>query len=150
MKISLYARFLDPAQGEDALAALVAAGADGKDLTALFPPHYRIRDSARMALASLTIPDFAVVTGDSALATALIGLAATSIVGGLGGYLQDHGVPQRLALDTLKALEMGHSVVKIQCPTANLGEFQVLEIINPYQAESMGRSGNYGKPVFRA
>lgn len=99
---------------------------------------------ALAALASLMIPGFGLVTGGGALATALIGVAGATvggaIAGGAGGYLQDQGVPHRIALDTEEALKNGSAVIAIDCPTGKLGEFEVMETVSKYHAESFGRT----------
>lgn len=106
---------------------------------------------ALAALASLLIPGFGLVTGGSALVTALIGVAGATvggaIAGGAAGYLQDQGVPHRIALDTEEALKNGSAVIAIHCPTGKLGEFEVMEIVSKYHAESFGRSEAPPGPV---
>ena len=179
MKVALYCKFLDAAQAEKALAALVDRGADIKDLTAMFPHGYQVRDftktaaeqavegittttgadaeagaekgaaigmgvGALAAVASLMIPGFGLVTGGSALVTALIGVAGATVggavAGGVAGYLQDQGVPYRVALDAEEALKNGIAIIAIDCPTGLLGEFEVMEIISKYHASTFGRA----------
>jgi hypothetical protein len=100
---------------------------------------------ALAALTSLFIPGFGLVTGGSALVTALAGLAGATaggaVAGGVAGYLQDQGVPARIALDAEEALKNGRAVLGIDTPTGKLGEFEVLEIVSKYHAESFGRTG---------
>ncbi len=100
---------------------------------------------ALAALTSLLIPGFGLVTGGSALVTALAGLAGATaggaLAGGVAGYLQDQGVPGRIALDAEEAVKNGRAVLGIATPTGKLGEFEVLEILSKYHAESFGRSG---------
>ena len=184
MKVALYTKFQDAAQAEQALGALMDRGANIKDLTAMFPHNYQIRDfsktaaeqaaggittttgadavvgaekgaamglgvGALAALASLLIPGFGLVTGGSALATALIGVAGTTaggaLAGGVMGYLEDQGVPKRIALDSAEALKNGSAIIAIDCPTGKLGEFEVMEIVSKYHAESYGRAENIAK-----
>mgnify|MGYP003610864842 CR=1 FL=1 len=96
------------------------------------------------ALASLVIPGFGLVTGGGALATALAGLAGATvggaIAGGVAGYLQDQGVPHRIATDSEEALKNGRAVIAVTCPSGKLGEFEVREIINKYNADTYGRA----------
>lgn len=98
---------------------------------------------ALAALASLVIPGFGLVTGGGALASALIGwagsTAAGALAGGVAGYLQDQGVPSRIALDAEAAVKNGSAVVSIEVPTGSLGEFEVMEIVSKYHAVSFGR-----------
>ena len=101
------------------------------------------------AIASLLIPGFGLVAGGSALVTALIGVAGSTVggavAGGAAGYLQDQGVPQRIALDSEEALKNGSAIIAIDCPTGKLGEFEVMEIVSKYHAESFGRAENTAK-----
>ena len=103
------------------------------------------------AMASLFIPGFGLVTGGSALVTALIGVAGSTVggalAGGVAGYLSDQGVPERVALDSEEALKNGSAILSINCPTGNLGEFDVMEIISKYHAESFGRAESMAKAV---
>lgn len=104
------------------------------------------------ALASLVIPGFGIVTGGGALATALAGLAGTTvggaIAGGVAGYLQDQGVPEKIALDSEKALKNGNAIVIVSYPTGDLGEFEIREIFNKYSAETYGRQdSNITRPM---
>ena len=179
MTVVLYTKFQDAAQAEKALAALVDHGAEIKDLTAMFPAGFQVRDwketaakqavegittttgadaavgaekgaaiglgvGALAALASLMIPGFGLVTGGSALALALIGVAEATVggalAGGVAGFLRDQGVPERIALDSEEAIKNGSAIIAIDCPTGKLGEFEVMEIINKYHAESFGRA----------
>lgn len=100
---------------------------------------------ALAALTSLFIPGFGLVTGGSALVTALSGLAGATaggaVAGGVAGYLQDQGVPGRIALDAEEAVKNGRAVLGIDTPSGKLGEFEVLEILSKYHAESVGRTG---------
>jgi hypothetical protein len=95
-------------------------------------------------LATLFIPGFGLVTGGSALATALGAVAGTTvggaITGGVAGYLQDQGVSQRVAVDTEQALKHGSATISVDCPTGKLGEAEVMEILSKYHAESYGRA----------
>lgn len=104
---------------------------------------------ALAALASLTIPGVGLVTGGGALAMALTGLAGTAVggavAGGVAGYLQDQGVPARLAQDSEAALKNGQAIVGVQLPTGELGEFEVREILSKYGAHSYWYSGE--RPV---
>lgn len=99
---------------------------------------------ALAALASLVIPGFGLVTGGGALATAMAGLAGATVggavAGGAAGYMQDQGVPHRIAVDSEEALKNGRAVVAVSCPTGKLGEFEVREIINKYSADTYGRA----------
>ena len=95
------------------------------------------------------VPGLGLVTGGSALATALIGWADTTAVGGVAGFMQDQGVPQRLALDTLAAVKSGTTVVTINCPTGRLCESEVIEVMSKYQGETFGRLTNQSRAVFR-
>ena len=96
------------------------------------------------AVASLFIPGFGIVTGGAALATALAAMAGTAaggaVAGGVAGFMQDQGVPERVALDSEEAIKNGSAIVSVACPTGKLGEFEVLEILSKYHAESYGRS----------
>lgn len=109
---------------------------------------------ALAALASLVIPGFGLITGGGALATALLGMggstAGGALAGGAAGYLQDQGVPSRIALDTDAALKNGHAVISIECPTGKLGEFEVMEIVSKYHATSFGRSEHLAEPAATA
>ena len=106
---------------------------------------------AMAAIASLSIPGFGLVTGGGALATALAALAGTAvgggIAGGVAGYLEDQGVPTRLAQDSEAALKNGQAIVGIQVPTGDLGEFEVREILSKYGANSYWYSGDAAVPV---
>ena len=106
------------------------------------------------ALASLVIPGFGIVTGGSALALALLGVAGATIggafAGGVAGYFEDQGVPTRIALDSAEALKNGAAVVAVDCPTGKLGEFEVLEILNKYHAESFGRAEDIDRSIKKA
>ena len=106
---------------------------------------------ALAALASLAIPGFGLVTGGGALATALIGLAgstaAGAMAGGVAGYLQDQGVPSRIALDAEAAVKNGSAVITIDVPTGSLGEFEVMETVSKYHAVSFGRQESVPDPV---
>lgn len=101
---------------------------------------------ALAALASLTIPGFGLVTGGSALVAALTGVAGATVggavAGGVAGYLQDQGVPARIALDSEAALKNGSAILSVDAPTGKLGEFEILEILSKYHAESYGRAEN--------
>lgn len=98
---------------------------------------------ALTALASLIVPGFGIVTGNGALATALIGVAGVTagggLAGGVAGFLRDQGIPHRVAGDSEAALENGRGVLAIQSPTGSLGEFEVRTIINNYGADTYGR-----------
>lgn len=93
---------------------------------------------ALAALASLMIPGFGLVTGGGALATAMIGLAGATaggaVAGGVAGFMQDQGTPERIALDSEAALKNGKAVIVVNCPTGDLGEFEVREILSKYHA----------------
>ena len=99
---------------------------------------------ALAALASLMIPGFGLVTGGGALATAMIGLAGATaggaVAGGVAGFMQDQGVPERIALDSEAAWKNGHALLVVQCPTGKLGEFEVREIFSKYHAVDYGRN----------
>ena len=99
---------------------------------------------ALAALASLLIPGFGLVTGGGALATAFAGVAgatfAGAAAGGVAGFLQDQGVPERIALDSEKALKHGHALIVVNTPTGDLGEFEVREILVKYHAVEYGRN----------
>lgn len=99
---------------------------------------------ALAALASLVIPGFGLVTGGGALATALVSMAGATVggavAGGVAGFLQDQGVPHRIAVDSEDHLKNGRAVIAIQTPTGKLGEFEVREIVNKYSADTFGRS----------
>ena len=99
---------------------------------------------ALAAVASLLIPGFGLVTGGGALATALAGVAgatfAGAAAGGVAGFLQDQGIPERIALDSEQALKNGHALVIVNTPTGKLGEFEVREILNKYHAVEYGRN----------
>ena len=109
---------------------------------------------ALAVLASLAIPGFGLITGGGALATALIGMggstAGGALAGGAAGYMQDQGVPARIALDTDAALKNGHAVISISCPTGALGEFEVMELVSKYHATSFGRSEPLAEPAATA
>lgn len=98
---------------------------------------------ALAALASLIIPGFGIVTGGGALATALVAVAGVAaggaLAGGVAGFLQDQGVPHRVANDSEAALQNGQGVLAIETPTGKLGEFEVRTIINKYGADTYGR-----------
>mgnify|MGYP000930956673 CR=1 FL=1 len=95
------------------------------------------------ALASLVIPGFGIVAGGGALATALMAMAGTAaggaISGGVAGFLQDQGIPEKVALDSEAALKNGRAVVVAKCPTGKMSEGDVTEILVKYGAETFGR-----------
>ena len=97
---------------------------------------------ALAAIASLIVPGFGVVTSGGALVTALMGVAATTIGGALtgsaAGYLQDQGVPYRVALDVEETLKNGSAIVVVDCPTGKLEEAEVTEIVSKYHAKLLG------------
>jgi hypothetical protein len=96
------------------------------------------------ALASLLIPGFGLVTGGSALTMALLGVAGATlggaVTGSVAGYLQDQGVPHRIALDTEAALKNGSAIIAVDCPTGKLDESAVTDILSKYHSESFGRA----------
>ena len=98
------------------------------------------------AIASLAIPGFGIVTGGSALATALAGVlgatAGGALAGGVAGFLQDQGVPERIALDADAALKNGQGIISLQYPSGRLGEFEMREIFSKYGANSYWRHGH--------
>ncbi len=186
MQVTLYSKFEDAAQAAQALAALVDRGASVKDLGALFPPGFQIRQAGNnaveqavsgistttgadavlgaergtiaglgvgtlAAMASLLIPGFGFVLGGSGLITALIGVAGSAVGGGLAGgvagYLSDQGVPERIALDSEDAMRNGRAILSVNCPTGSMGEFEVMEILSKYHAESFGRAESMAEAV---
>ena len=96
-------------------------------------------------LASLAIPGFGIVTGGGALVTALISAAATTaggaVAGGVGGYLQDQGVDERVAVDVEAALRHGSAVVIVKCPSGTVGESEIHEILAKYGGLTFSRIG---------
>ena len=106
---------------------------------------------ALAALATLLIPGFGLVTGGSALVFALIGVAEATVggavAGGVAGYLQDQGVPGRVASDSLAAIMNGSAVLSIHCPTGKLGEFEVMELVSKYGAEEFSRANQAGEEI---
>ncbi len=141
---SLYARFLDAKQAQRALVALVDKGASLQDLAAMFPASFQVRDlsktAAEQAVASIT---------GSCRANAEIGRAGSTSSAAVVGLMQDQGVPQRLALDTLAAVKNGTTVVTLNCPTGRLSELEVSEILSKFQGETFGRLANQCRPLFR-
>lgn len=95
-------------------------------------------------VASLLIPGFGLVTGGGALATALIAAAGTTVggavAGGVGGYLQDQGVDEQVALDSEAALRHGRAVVVVRCPSGKLSESEISAILLKYHASTFGRT----------
>jgi len=168
MSLVLYAKFPDALQAEHALTALVGRGASLKNLTGLLPYRLQIRDtspngrqntvnpSAESNPASLgvvgealtvtlvSIPGFALVAGGSKLVGGLFpkidGNFAECAARGVNGYLQDHGVPEEIALKIAEILTLGGAAIILELPSGLLAESEALDVIEKYCAEILGRS----------
>lgn len=95
-------------------------------------------------LATLIIPGFGLVTGGGALATAMIGAAGTTVggavAGGVAGLLEDQGIPHKVALDSEAALRHGRAVVAVHCPSGDMTEERIREILTKYHCSTIGRT----------
>lgn len=130
------------------------------DLTALFPLRYEHRDLVRAtsgmgrfgALSSLVLPGLGSITGKGALAKALSKLSVSAAEAvkacGVAACLVEQGLSQGIASETAEALRTGSAVVALECPTEKLGEFEVMEILNKYQAQTFGRTGTARKAIY--
>ena len=100
------------------------------------------------ALASLFIPGFGLVTGGSALVTALAAMAGTTaagaVAGGVAGFFQDQGVDSRIAIDSEEALKNGQAVLIVRAPSGPLDEVQISTILSKYQGFSFARQDSDG------
>ena len=144
MRTLLFASFADPAQAERALDALLALGARPRNLTALFPIERKVQP----VLAARAVAGFGNVVGDGSLATAMIGAVEATTRGAFAGYLEDQGVPGRIARNTAEALLSGNALVVIDCPSGKLGESEVSDLFRKFQADLCSRSQTPRKPVF--
>ncbi len=150
MKNFLYSQFRDSLQAERTIATLVDRGAETADLTGLFPlPH---RPSQYGSLDSKLIPGLGLVTGSGSLATALSKpinpTVSVALAGGVSGFLENQGLPRSIAFDTARALKNGSAILAVACPTGRLEEFEVMEILSKYQAQTFARSQNARKVIY--
>jgi len=148
MRTLLFASFADPAQAERALDTLLALGARLRDLTAVFHPERKVQP----AIAARAVAGFGNVVGGGRLATAMIGVVEATtrgaLAGSLAGYLEDQGVPGRIARNTAEALHSGNALLAIDCPSGKLGESEVSDLLRKFQADPCSRSQTPKKPVF--
>ena len=77
-------------------------------------------------------------------------LVLTSACGSrrVAGYLEDQGVPGRIARNTAEALHSGNALLAIDCPSGKLGESEVSDLLRKFQADPCSRSQTPRKPVF--
>lgn len=89
-------------------------------------------------VAALWLPDVGLVTGGAAGYTGLLCLAASALagamVGWVAGFLHDQGVTTAIAVDKQSAWRNGKAAVIVNCPTGNLSEVQVRQVLAKYRA----------------
>jgi len=88
------------------------------------------------ALASLMIPGFGLVTGGSALVTALGAAAGTTaagaLTGGVTGYLKDQGVDEPAARSYEDAIKNGGALVTLTLPSEKVSRIDAENILAKY------------------
>ena len=93
------------------------------------------------ALVSILVPGFGLVSGGGALADALIGaagaLAAGAVVGGVTGYLIDHGVDDVPAKHYTAVYEHGGAILTVVSPSNDVDDKTIKCLLNKYKASSI-------------
>ena len=88
------------------------------------------------AIASLFVPGFGLVIGGGALATAIIGIAASAgagaAAGALTGYLKDQGVPSHLVAEYEGTINAGGAILGATIPSGDVDESCAWEVLNKY------------------
>jgi len=85
-------------------------------------------------LSSVMLPGFALVLGDGALATAMMGAGVAAVVGGrpaahLQDYLEDQAVPHDLAFMMARDFEAGGAIVAVAVPPGGLDSEVLRQIL---------------------
>ncbi len=88
------------------------------------------------AIAALFVPGVGLVIGGGALATAIVGLAASTGAGaGAGavtGYLKDQGVDRHIADEYETVIQSGGAILGATMPSGNVEEGKAWEILTKY------------------
>lgn len=97
------------------------------------------------AAASLFLPGFGWVLGGGALASALIGAAATTVAGaaagGVYGYLKDQGLPEEAITRYTSTVMEGGAMIAVNCPSNNVDQATIQGILAKYNATNVNHYG---------
>jgi len=93
------------------------------------------------AVASLFVPGFGLVVGGGALATAIVGIAASAgagaAAGAMTGYLKDQGVESHVAAEYEHVIHNGGAVLGATIPSGDVDESRAWEILNKYAGQNV-------------